>query len=138
MHNSSVYSMGANFKVCQAECNITSPPKHNPWALNQKHYTLNTKKEHHKLAFWSMVENHFENNTIRCKKLTTIVSGRKNVPQPWVRQKQVSTSAEMIGTCAYLFSPDEGSCYIFSTWNNCCEFLASYGVTLVIFNHTSY
>ena len=32
------------------------------------------------------------------------------------------------GTRAYLFSPDEGSCYIFSTRNNCCEFLASYGV----------
>ena len=31
--------------------------------------------------------------------------------------------------CAYLFSPDEGSCYVFSTWNNCCKFLASYGVT---------
>ena len=32
------------------------------------------------------------------------------------------------GTCAYLFSPEEGSCYIFSTRNNCCEFLAYYGV----------
>ena len=33
-------------------------------------------------------------------------------------------------TRAYLFSPDKGSCYIFSTRNNCCEFLASYGVIL--------
>ena len=40
------------------------------------------------------------------------------------------------GTRAYLFSPDEGSCYIFSIRNNCCEFLASYGVIFqVIFNH---
>ena len=47
-----------------------------------------TKKEHHKQAFWSMVENHFENNTIRCQKLATIVSGRKNVARPFVRRKQ--------------------------------------------------
>ena len=33
------------------------------------------------------------------------------------------------GTRAYLFSSDEGSCYIFSARNNCCEFLASYGDT---------
>ena len=31
-------------------------------------------------------------------------------------------------TCAYLFSPEKGSCSIFSTRNNCCEFLAFYGV----------
>ena len=33
------------------------------------------------------------------------------------------------GTCAYLFSPEGGSCYVFSTQNNCCKFLASDGVT---------
>ena len=33
-------------------------------------------------------------------------------------------------TRAYLFSPEEGSCYICSTRNNCCKFLASYGVIL--------
>ena len=27
-------------------------------------------------------------------------------------------------------TPDKGSCYIFSTQNNCCEFLASYGVVI--------
>ena len=32
------------------------------------------------------------------------------------------------GTRAYLFLPEEGSCYVFSTGNNCCEFLASDGV----------
>ena len=32
------------------------------------------------------------------------------------------------GTRACLFSPDKGSCYVFSTRNNCCEFLASDGV----------
>ena len=31
---------------------------------------------------------------------------------------------------AYLFSPDEGSCYILSTRNNCCEILAHYGVII--------
>ena len=30
------------------------------------------------------------------------------------------------GTRAYLFSFDEGSCYVFTTRNNCCEFLASF------------
>ena len=34
------------------------------------------------------------------------------------------------GTRAYLFSPDERSCYVFSIWNNCCEFLAFDGVIL--------
>ena len=33
----------------------------------------------------------------------------------------------LFGTRAYLFSPDESSCCIFSTRNNCCEFLAYYG-----------
>ena len=33
---------------------------------------------------------------------------------------------------ACLFLLDEGSCYIFSTWNNCSEFLASHGVNLLI------
>ena len=33
------------------------------------------------------------------------------------------------GTRAYLFSPDEGSCYVFSTRNICCVFLADCGVT---------
>ena len=32
------------------------------------------------------------------------------------------------GTRAYLFSPEEGSWYVFSTRINCCEFLASDGV----------
>ena len=31
-------------------------------------------------------------------------------------------------TRAYLLPPEEGSCYVFSTRNNCCEFLASDGV----------
>ena len=88
-------------------------------------------------------------NTIRCKKLATIVSGRKNVARSFVRRKQVSTSAEMLqqrtftftlqlhfGTRAYLFSLDEGSCYSFSARNNCCEFLASYGIIFKkIFNY---
>ena len=34
------------------------------------------------------------------------------------------------GTRAYLFSPEERPCHIFSTRNNCCEFLASYAVIL--------
>ena len=29
-----------------------------------------------------------------------------------------------------LFSPEEGLCYVFSTWKNCCEFLSSDDVNL--------
>ena len=35
-------------------------------------------------------------------------------------------SIKYFGTRAYLFSPDKGSCYIFSTRCNCCEFLTIY------------
>ena len=40
------------------------------------------------------------------------------------------------GTRVYLFSPEEGSRYLFSTRNNCCEFLASDGVIFSL-NHSS-
>ena len=30
--------------------------------------------------------------------------------------------------CCYLCLPEDGSCYVFSTRNNCCKFLAFYGV----------
>ena len=43
-------------------------------------------------------------------------------------RKQLSTSAEMQEQRAYLISPEEGSFYGFLTRNNCCEFLALYGV----------
>ena len=36
-------------------------------------------------------------------------------------------------TLAYLFTPNEGSCCVFSTQNNCCEFLAFRGVTFKVF-----
>ena len=46
----------------------------------------------------SWLNNTLNNNTIRCKKLTkTIVSGRKYVARPFVRRKQVSTSAVVEG-----------------------------------------
>ena len=51
---------------------------------------------------WSITNWRFEfnntlkSNTIRCEKLATIVSGRKNVERPFVRRKQVSTSTEML------------------------------------------
>ena len=40
----------------------------------------------------------------------------------------INTLLLHFGTRAYLFSPEEGSCYVFSNRNNCCEFLASDGV----------
>ena len=43
------------------------------------------------------------------------------------------------GSRTYLFLPDEGYCYIFSTRNNCCKSLASCGVVIqsVIQSHVS-
>ena len=43
--------------------------------------------KHHKLAFSKMIE--------RMKKLTTIVLGRKNLPRPFFRRKELSKNAEM-------------------------------------------
>ena len=48
-----------------------------------------------KSKIFAHVKSKFGNNTIKCKKLPTIVSGRKNIARPFFRQKQVSTSAEM-------------------------------------------
>ena len=45
--------------------------------------------------FEEWFNNTLKNNTIRCKKLATIVSNRKSVARPFFRRKQVSTSAEM-------------------------------------------
>ena len=36
------------------------------------------------------------------------------------------------GTPAYLFSPEEGLCYVFSTQNNYCEFLAISSVFILL------
>ena len=45
--------------------------------------------------FEEWFNNTLKNNTIRCKKFATIVSGRKNVARLFFRRKQVSTSAKM-------------------------------------------
>ena len=44
------------------------------------------------------------------------------------RATYVGTLLLHFGTHAYLFLPEEGSCYVFSTRNNYSEFLASDGV----------
>ena len=58
--------------------------------------------------------------------------------QPFIRLKHVSKSAEIqqqrFGIRAYMFSLDEGSCYVFLTGSNCYEFHKSYGgITLNVF-----
>ena len=45
--------------------------------------------------FQEWLNNTLGNNTIECKKLSTIVSGRKNVARPFFSRKQVSTNAKM-------------------------------------------
>ena len=87
--------------------------------------------------------NMLKSNTIRCKKLATIVLSQKNVAQTLLQaitgKHECWKVTAMCGTRAYLLSTEEGSCYIFSTQNNCCEFLASNGIIFkVIFNHTWY
>ena len=60
----------------------------------------------------------------------------RSIKRCFIRRKRVSTSAEKrcwalllyFDTRAYLFSLQEGSCYVFSTRNNWCEFLVSYDV----------
>ena len=73
-----------------------------------------------------------QNSTIRCKKLATIVPCRKKVTRPFVSvtkigKEECCTLLLYFGTRAYLFSPEERSCYVFSTRNNCCKFFASDG-----------
>ena len=77
---------------------------------------------------------------IKWKKLEAIVLSWKCITQSFIKWKQESTSAAILnmlllysycGIRAYLFSPDEWSCYFFFfTWNNCCEFFTSDGVIL--------
>ena len=45
-------------------------------------------------CFEERFDNSLKNNIIRCKKLVTIASGRKNVAWSFVKQKQVSTSSK--------------------------------------------
>ena len=44
----------------------------------------------------------WKNNTIRCKKFATIITGQKNIARPFFKQKQVSMSAEMYSNLCIL------------------------------------
>ena len=81
------------------------------------------------------------NNTIRCKRLATIVSGRKYAAWPLIRRKLLSTSAYAAFIFRHLCLPIfawRRSCYVFSTRKNCSESLASYVVIKVLFSHIVY
>ena len=60
----------------------------------------NKKKKHHKLAFWSMVENHLENNTIRCKQ--EIILFQSDF-QPWPCSKQDTESIHTLLVMKHVF-----------------------------------
>ena len=65
----------------------------------------------HKFERYMMWLNNTSNsNTIRCKKLAIIVSGRKYVVRPFVRRKQLSTSAKIYSVSKHISF--EGSCYV--------------------------
>ena len=67
------------------------------------------------------------NNCFKSKKRSTTLHQAKTGKHEC--RNVTATLLLHFGTRAYLFSPDEGSCYVFSTRNNYCEFLAFYGVT---------
>ena len=52
------------------------------------------KRSATKLSFYSMINDHFGKQHYQMQDTTTIVSDRKNVTRPFVRQNQLSTSAE--------------------------------------------
>ena len=63
------------------------------------------------------------------------IPGRHRSPpcegeDPNLIQRPWAFFAFYFGTRAYLFSSDEGSCYAFSTSNNYCKSLTSYGVII--------
>ena len=70
-----------------------------------------------------MQETH--NNCFGSKKRRTILRLAKTGKHEC---RNVTATLTAIITRAYLFSPDQGLCYVFSTRNNCCELFASYGV----------
>ena len=88
------------------------------------------KKKQHKLVFSKMTNKHFErlhskmqktrNNCFGWKKRIHFTKKSLRFTHTYVLRKNVY----FYTTRAYLFLNDEGSCYFFSTRNNCCEFLA--------------
>ena len=66
------------------------------------------------------------NNYFGWKKCSTILLQAK--AGKYKRRNVRATLLLHFGTRAYLSSHEAGSCYVFSTQNNCCEFLASDGV----------
>ena len=91
-----------------------------------------------RFRLWLMIT--LQNNTIRCKKHTTIASFRKNVTRPFFRLTQVSTSAEIERIAEIVAILFRQSCLPVFAWrrivlrflnrNSCCEFLATDGVIL--------
>ena len=62
---------------------------------NKNNYQENWQWSTTNLWFQEWLNNTLNNSTIRCKKLATIVSGRKYVARPFVRRKQANMSAEI-------------------------------------------
>ena len=97
--------------------------------------------KHHKLAFLTMIEKkHFEKYYHKMQETRNNCSGTKIGCTKSIFSKLKSchciwlcTFVLYFGSRAYLFSPDEGSCYVFSTRNNCSEFVASYGIIIQSF-----
>ena len=52
-------------------------------------------------SFQECLNNTLGNSTIKCKKISTIVLGQKNIAWSLVRRKQVSTSAENVRCCCF-------------------------------------
>ena len=71
--------------------------------------------------------------------LWTIILWDARNSQQLFRVETFGTLLLYFGTRTCLFSPDEGSCYVFSTRDNCCEFFAAYDAVILsaILSNTS-
>ena len=115
--------------------------------LNHKTTIKNTVEYHFVKQHHKMQET--RNNCFGSEKCSSTLSQAKTGKLLLTCLPLAATLLLHFGTRAYLFYPDEGSCYLFPTRNNCCEFLASYVVIfqiviksyfsqLISLNHTSY
>ena len=93
-------------------------------------------KKHHELT-WVIMNGNFVSKYHQVQILVTIVLNQNNLTGSFIKQKLKNMSVRKMLQCTatldvlkhfccnlvFLFSPDEGSCYIVLTLNNCCKFL---------------
>ena len=76
---------------------------------------MTVTEKHHKLAFWSMIDDHSAKYHIRCKQFPIIDLGWKNISWSFVIQKYVSASQQGTKVSAVVF--DNRYKQLLSTWD---------------------